>query len=88
MLSVVINCCRASYSFFAAFAANLRSSSENQWAKGISFSSRTMLRIQRGALNGNQRGVCKLLLRTLDLKIVCNSNVRGRSEVLKAWGTY
>ena len=29
----------------------------------------------------------KLLLRTLDLKIVCNSNVRGCSEVLKAWGT-
>ena len=47
-----------------------------------------MLRIQRGALNGNERGVCKLLLRTLDLKIVCNSNVRGRSEVLKVWGTY
>ena len=29
----------------------------------------------------------KLLLRKLDLKIVCNSNVRGCSEVLKAWGT-
>ena len=29
----------------------------------------------------------KLILRTLDLKIVCNGNVRGCSEVLKAWGT-
>ena len=26
----------------------------------------------------------KLLLRTLDLKIVCNSNVEGCSEVLRA----
>ena len=30
----------------------------------------------------------KLLLTTLDLKIVRNSNVRGRSEVLKPWGKY
>ena len=29
----------------------------------------------------------ELLLRTLDLKIVRNSNVRGCSEVLKARGT-
>ena len=29
----------------------------------------------------------KLLLRTLDLKIVRNSNVKGCSEVLKAWGS-
>ena len=30
----------------------------------------------------------KLLLRTLDLKILCHSNVRGCSELLKAWGKY
>ena len=29
----------------------------------------------------------KPFLRTLDLKIVCNSNVRGCSEVLKPWGS-
>ena len=29
----------------------------------------------------------KLLLRTLDLKIICNSNVKRCSEVLKAWGS-
>ena len=33
-------------------------------------------------------GSVKLLLRTLDLNIVCHSNVRGCSGVLKACGKY
>ena len=47
-----------------------------------------MLRIERGIKWKMSVESVKLLLRTLDLKIVCTSNVRGRSEVLKAWGKY